>query len=376
MARIAFGFQFQAVASLGPTLISRFHMDYAGLGTLIGVYMLPGVFTALPMGLLGRRFGDRVILGGGLLLMAVGGAISAVSPSFEAIAVGRVVAGVGAVAMSVLQSKVIADWFSGPRFMLGLSISVGSYPIGVGLSQIAVPLLAGQFGLAAPFLAGAAAMAASATLFLGSYRPAPHARPVPRDFSFPSGRECLLLIIGGLIWTSYTGGYAGYLAYLPSLMQEQGHGLAVIALVGALATWGNAPSTLVGGGLAARFGTWRVFLAGTCCLFAGVLGVGLADWPVLFALLIGFPGSMQSGVIMAVGTLSARTENRAAGMGLFYTVYYLGGSAVPAMCGRAADLYGGAQGAMFAAALVVVVALPMYLLHRRLASHETMLARA
>jgi hypothetical protein len=49
---------------------------------------------------------------------------------------------------------------------------------------------------------------------------------------------------------------------------------------------------------------------------------------------------------------------------------------VPALCGWAADMTGGAEGALLAAAVVSALAVPMYLLHRRLAAHELMLARA
>ncbi len=133
LARIGFGYQFQTVASLGPALIRLFGLDYAALGEMIGAYMVAGVFVALPLGLLGRRFGDRRVLGGGLALMAVGGAASAAAGGPEGIAAGRALAGVGAVAMTVLQSKVIADWFPGRRFMLAISISVGAYPVGIGL---------------------------------------------------------------------------------------------------------------------------------------------------------------------------------------------------------------------------------------------------
>ena len=37
---------------------------------------------------------------------------------------------------------------------------------------------------------------------------------------------------------------------------------------------------------------------------------------------------------------------------------------VPALCGRAADAWGEPAGAMYAAALVSALALPMYVLHR------------
>ena len=58
LARIAFGYQFQTIATLATELVHRFGLSYAQLGSLIGTYMLLGVFVALPLGLLGRRFGD------------------------------------------------------------------------------------------------------------------------------------------------------------------------------------------------------------------------------------------------------------------------------------------------------------------------------
>src|SRR5512146_2157153 len=99
-------------------------------------------------------------------------------------------------------------------------------------------------------------------------------------------------------------------------------------------------------------------------------------WAVTFAVIIGIAGSLHPGVIMAVGTLSARPENRAVGMGLFYSMYYAGGAVVPALCGWAADLTGGPEGALLAAAAVSALAIPMYALHRRLAAHGVMLAKA
>src|SRR5690242_5291286 len=116
LARAGFGYQYQTVASLAPDLMRQFRLDYATLGTLIGVFMLLGTFLALPLGLLARRIGDRLVLGAGVGLMVVGPAISAVAADPTGIGLGRSIAGAGAVAMIVLQNKVIADWFSGRRF--------------------------------------------------------------------------------------------------------------------------------------------------------------------------------------------------------------------------------------------------------------------
>ena len=338
--------------------------------------MLLGAFVALPLGLLGRRFGDRLVLGGGLVCMVFGSCVSAWASGPGGIAAGRTVAGIGAVAMIVLQNKVIADWFGGRRFMLAISISVCSYPIGVGAAQLILPPLAQAYGWPAAFLSGGVVLGLALLVFLASYRQAPHAAPVPRRFSMPSGRECLLLAVGGLIWTAYTAGYTGYTSYVPSALALRGDGLALIGLVMTIATWGNVPATLFGGGLAARFGGFRIFLIGTLGLVIGMAGTALVGWPVLWAVSVGIVGSVHPGVIMAVGTLSARPENRAVGMGLFYSLYYAGGTFAPALCGRAADLYGGPAGALLAASAISALAIPMYLLHRRLAAHDIMLVRA
>ena len=219
-------------------------------------------------------------------------------------------------------------------------------------------------------------MAAALAMFLASFRPSPHAAPTPPRFSLPGGRECLLLVVAGLIWTAYTAGYSGYTAYVPSLMAARGESLVLTGVVLTIATWGNVPATLLGAGLAARLGGFRIFLLGTVALVVGMIGTALLDWPVICAVVIGIVGSFHPGVIMAVGTLSARPENRAVGMGLFYSMYYAGGAVVPAMCGWAADMSGGPEGALLAAAAVSALAVPMYLLHRRLTAHELMLVRA
>lgn len=376
LARIAFGYQFQTVATMGPDLVALFHLTYTVLGSLIGAFMLMGMFVALPVGMLGRRFGDRPVLASGLALMVVGAALAAGATGPSDIALGRTISGVGAVAMIVLQGKVIADFFSGRRFMIGISVSVCSYPIGVGLAQLVLPPVSHAFGWQAAFLTGAVPPALALILFLASYR-RPRAE-VTRSpgFALPSKRECLLLGIAGLIWTAYTSGYSGYTSYVPSTLAARGASVEMIGLVLVIATWGNVPATLWGGDLAGRFGGLRIFLIGTTALVVGMTGTALTGGAVWWSILVGVLGSIHPGVIMAVGTLSAKAENRAVGMGLFYSLYYLGGTAGPTLCGYTADRLGGPEGGVLAAAAISALTVPLFLLHRSLARHETMLARA
>jgi MFS family permease len=368
LGRAGFGFQFQTVAALGPRLVSLFHLTYAEFGALIGAYMLLGAVVALPLGMLGRWLGDRTVTGVGLALMVIGPCVSAWGGDPASIAAGRIIAGVGGVGTLVPQGKIIADWFSGARLMLAMSVVVCGYPIGVGLAQLILPSVADEFGWPAGFLSGVVVPAVALVVFLASYRPSPYVAAVPAGFSLPTWRECLLVAIAGLIFTAYTAGYAGYFSYVPSTLARRGVGLALTGLVVTIAAWGNMPATLFGGGLAGRFGGFRILLIGTLGLTIGTAGTALAGLPVLWSVLVGIVGSIHPGVIVTVGTLSTRPEHRTVGMGIFYSLFFAGGTVGPALCGHAADLYGGPSGGLLAAAAISALAIPLYVLHRRLAA--------
>jgi cyanate permease len=278
--------------------------------------------------------------------------------------------------MIVLQGKIIADFFTGKRFMIGMSVSACAFSVGVGLAQIVLPPVSHAFGWQAALATEAVAPALALVLFLASYRQPPVVASQPRGFSWPTRRECLLVVIAGAIWTAYTSGYSGYTSYVPSTLAARGESLAMTGLVLVIATWGNVPATMLGGGLAARFGGLRIFLIANVALVVGMTGTALTGGAVFWAFLIGVVGSIHPGVIMAVGTLSSRPENRAVAMGLFYTVYYLGNTISPTLCGYTADLLGGPEGGVLAGAALSAVTVPLFLLHRKLGRHETMLARA
>lgn len=368
LARIAFGYQFQTVATLGPGLIRLFHLTYAAFGSLIGAFMLLGAFVALPVGLLGRWLGDRLVTGAGLALMVAGPCVSAWGGNPASIAAGRIIAGVGGVFAVVPQGKIIAEWFTGSRLMLAMSIVVCGYPVGVGLAQLVLPSVALAFGWPAGFLSGFVIPAIGLVLFLASFRAPPGVVAPLERFSLPSLRECLLVAIAGMIFTAYTAGYSGYFSYVPSTLAHRGAGLALTGLVVTIAAWGNAPATLFGGGLAARFGGFSILVIGTLGLAIGTAGTALVAIPVLWAVLVGIVGSIHPGVIVTMGTLSTRPEHRTVGMGIFYSLFFAGGAVGPALCGRAADLYGGPEGGLLAAAAIAAMTIPMYLLHRKVAA--------
>ena len=366
--RIAFAYQVQTVAALTPYFVQQ-GIGYATLGSLIGAYLLPGVFTALPLGLLGRRYGEHRLLYVGLVLMTLGNGVPLLSPDVAFVAAGRVIAGIGAVAMSVMVGKVLAELFHGTLFVVTSGVAVASFPLGVGLSQMANPALLDALGWRFAFIAGAALAAVGLGLTMAGFWGRPPPRAATR-FGWPSRRECLLMMICGAVWTVYNAGYYGFMSYVPALLLSRGMSSTQTGWIITLATWISVPAILAGGAIVARLGSRPVFLLGAATLSVSIAGIALSSHWLLWCLLFGTVGALHPGIIIAAGTLSARPENRAIGMGVFYTTYYVGGALFPALCGHIADAYGSPAAALLAASAISVLTIPVFLLHQALA-HPT-----
>jgi predicted MFS family arabinose efflux permease len=126
--RIALGFQFQTLGSVAPDLITQFGFSYAEIGTLIGLFMMPGMFLAIPAGWLGSWWSDRLLTTFGLLALAAGGVLSALADGFSLLAAGRLLCGAGFVVSSLYFTKMTADWFSGRELATAMSVMVMSWP--------------------------------------------------------------------------------------------------------------------------------------------------------------------------------------------------------------------------------------------------------
>ena len=188
LARTAMSFQFQSVGSLSPFLVPDLGLDYAALGTLIGLYMLPGLVIALPGGVLGRRFGETRMCLLGLALITLGGLLMGLAETYALATIGRVIAGVGGVIINVLLTKMVADWFAGPEMMTAMALFVNSWPVGIGLGLLTL----GPFA-PSPW---------SSWHFAIGHPPAPQSRPAPDHW-----RRCSVLALraGSWPWCCWPG---------------------------------------------------------------------------------------------------------------------------------------------------------------------------
>src|SRR5581483_952945 len=127
IARVGLGFQFQALGSVSDALVADLGLSFAQVGTLIGLFLLPGLALAIPAGFLGNRVSDRTLVTLGLLWLALGGALAAFASGFALLAVGRAACGVGFVLATIYFTKMIADWFAGREIATAMGVLVMSW---------------------------------------------------------------------------------------------------------------------------------------------------------------------------------------------------------------------------------------------------------
>lgn len=378
-ARASMAMQFQSIPPLVPFLMEDLGINYTQVGLLVGLFMTAGIFLALPGGLMGQRFGDRAVVLTGLAVMTVGTVIFANATSFPMAFTGRLLGGVGVVLLNVQLTKIITDWFAGKEISTAMGILMTAWPLGIALALSTLGYVAKESSWQTAIYVTAAYSGVSLLLLGLLYRDPPAFAPTGDTSSKPSRLwvishiELLLILVAGMVWLLPNAGFIIFLSFTPALLAAGGMMVAKAGFTISLVSWISIASIPMGGWLTDRTGwinlfivtasalcalaVWMVPAGGGVLLWAVVFGVGIGGWP---------------GAIMALPGQVLSTEGRSTGLGVFYTIYYVGMAIFPPIAGWLQDstqsatasvVFGGILMAATIAALAV-----FRLLQRRLAS--------
>lgn len=364
IARIAMGFQFQSIASVSQSLINDMDIGYGQIGTLIGLYMLPGVVIALPSGLLSKRVGDKRMSGFGLLLMIVGGTILGLSDSYGLAVVGRVVSGIGAVSFNVVLTKMVTDWFIGREIRTALGVMLSTWPFGIALALVTQSALADAYSWEWVMFLTSAGCVVSLALVISVYRPPQSGVSILEEtagrLAIPL-REFASVSVAGIAWALFNLGLVLFFSFGPGLLTDQGMSAIRASSLISIGLWVTLASVPIGGYLSER--TRRpdtvIFLSSACAAAALVL-LPFLSYPLVLSILLGL-GIAPAGAIVALPSQALSSENRALGLGIFYTWYYIGMAVGPVLAGLGRDLTDSAAtpvligGGMFLAVIFFVV---------------------
>jgi MFS family permease len=369
VTRTSMGFQFQAVAAVAPLMVADLGLTWVQLGSLIGLYMLPGAVFALPGGMLGQRFGERRMVVGSLALMVAGGLVTAAAHGFIAAVAGRLLSGIGAVLMNILLAKMVADWFAGREMSTAMGIMLTSWPVGLGIATATLGALATHASWRAAIVATALVAALGLVLIAFVYRDPPRlAGAAGRAVELRerlSGRELGLATSAGFAWGCFNASLVAIIAFGPGLLMARGASLGDAGFTVSLAIWLTMLSVPLGGLLSDRLGRPNLLIVvGSLVAALVTLLLPAIAHSLLAFCLVGLAIGAPPGALMALLPKAVASERLATALGVYYTTYYVVMAAVQLAAGGARDLFGSPTAPILLAALVMAATIVGFAIFR------------
>ena len=402
LARVSMGLHLQVVAAVSPFLIADLGLGYGEIGTLIGIFLLPGVVLSMPGGLISRRFGDTRALIGAVVLLAVGTAMLAASSGFWMAVVARLISGAGGTLLTMQVAKIATDWFAGRELSTAIGILLGTFPLGIAAVMAGLPLVAASSGWRMAVALIAASALATLTIVAAFLRDRPEAGagvsasgdrteaqvsvsapgdpPLPGEGAYPgesprpgkghrlwviSRREAGLVVIAGAAFSLLNAGLVIFTSFVPVLLLRRGLGEVEASVLTSWASWiliGTLPPSGLFLDRARPVTVWLIVSA----LLSALACFGLPSlepawlWIALFGVVFG-PVVVGS---MALPGEVLQPETRATGFGLFFTTNYVGFAILPAVAGLLVDLTDSPAAPIWFAAAIFATVVPLVLWFR------------
>lgn len=278
---------------LVPTLRDTLGLSLAGVGVYVAAPTTGLLLTLIAWGAAADRFGERRVMGTGLLLTAAAVGAVATGPTAPAAVLTLLVVG-GAAAASVFAAngRMIMGWFPRSERGLAMGIRQTAQPLGVAVAGLVLPGLATRVGPFAALIVPAAVCLLAAVL-VGVVVRDP-ARP-PQDAAHPVGTPYR----SPVLWRVHA---ASALLVVPQfaiaafgteyLVRQQGWGvaaagafMAVVQIAGAV---GRIATGVWSDRARSRLRPMRQLAVGaTLVLLVLALGDAVAPWLAVVALAVG-----------------------------------------------------------------------------------------
>jgi predicted MFS family arabinose efflux permease len=340
-ARVGLGFQFQTMGSVADPIAAQLGLSGAETGTLIGLFLIPGLVLAIPAGFAGRWAPDRVLVALGLAGLALGGALAAMADGFAMLAAGRLLGGAGFVLCSIYFTKMVVDWFAGRELATAMAILVMSWPFGIAMGQVGHGWLEATQGWRAPFIVASLYCLAGAIAVLLAYRAPDGAAAAALPSARLTSREWTLTLIAALTWAAFNAGYVIYLSFAPRVLVAGGFGTFEAASTLSIASWVMIFSGTLCGMIADRTGRSDLILYFClCCAMVSLALLPQVAWAIPVSLLFGLLGVAPAGIVMALTGEAMAPQKRAFGMAVFLSIFFLLMGSAPTLAGWLYDRTG------------------------------------
>lgn len=328
---LVFAIVFQSIPPVVGFLIDTLGITHAQAGALMSLFGLPGIFISIPGGILADIHGAKKVGLVSLALTLIGSLLVALGSSFSLLVVGRIIAGVGALTISIVAPQTLSRRFTQQDMGKVMGIFNSVMPFGTIVTLNTFGRLAAFASWRLPLL-----LASTYTFFILIYFYLKYpAMPgegeehgtvsMKESISYLKKTKLPVWLIAG-IWLFYNAGSIAYLSFAGDYYVSVGYSPSYAGFLSSLLMIGALILSPVVGYLTDRYGREEYVL-----LF-GNLAVAVLFWlvprtvlnPVYLGILIGIAASCIPAPVFSLLPSFLPPERMGLGYGILASLLNIG----------------------------------------------------
>ena len=339
---LSFALVFQSIPPLLTLIRQEFNVSHAQAGLLMSLFALPGVFVAIPGGVVSDRFGIRKTGVASLVLMFVGTFILGTSSSPLQAYAGRIVSGVGGLTLAVVLPQLLSKWFMGKELGVGMGIFNTAMPLGTILSLNVFSIVGNSFGWQLPIFLTTVASVIALLVFLLLYRePAGKTERVRGTVIGDVAGLGFSVWLVGLCWMWFNAALISFITFSSDFLVAKGYEVGSAGFMSSMVMMGSLFLNPVVGYIVHRFGRENLLIGAGGVLLATLTFLTPAASSIApFFVLIGISASLVPAPIYSLPPKTVKPENLGLAFGIMTACLNVGVLGGPYLAGLARDLTG------------------------------------
>jgi MFS family permease len=298
------------VSPVLPLFAREFGVGATAVGFVVAAFGFSRLFLNLPSGLIGERFGRKVLMGGGLIVSAAGALLTGLSTNIWVMMAWRLIAGAGSAMYMTGAMSFIADIATPDNRGRLMSLQQGSLLLGTDIGPIIGGFVADTLGYRWPFFIAAMLSCVAAAWVLSrlpetrkTEEPATAPEPTretmkKRGWDFPAIQVLLanptFVLVSLFTLMVFFTRVGSRQTVLPLLaVDEVGMSATQLGFLFTVMTTVNLLLVLPAGAMTDRFGRKAVIFPGTLLTVGGL---------VMFMFVGETWGFYVAGIILSLGT--------------------------------------------------------------------------
>ena len=349
LCMLVFAFTLQSLPPILTLIIEELKLTHAEAGLLMSLFSLPAIFLAILAGLLSDRWGPFKAGVISLVLVITATLLFAVSDTFLYAGLGRVIAGIGAVTISIIAAQMLSQWFRGRQIGTAMGIYNTAMPVGTIICFTTFGRLGESLGWRMPIFITALIGVVGLIAFLLLYKPAPNP---PQKISLDKEEKATGLFsslskVGVLIWLVafcwmwFNAATISFSTFAPDFFMSKGYSIGFAGFLASLVMWGALGLSPVIGYLVDKVNNNDVFIGMGGVIMATAIYLVTRSTDFLFPMVVmAVAVAFIPAPVFSFPSKILQPENLGLGFGILSTVSGVGMFFGPYMAGLVRDKTG------------------------------------